>query len=283
MAGTSYWDIIVPIVAAWVSNKYGNPQGDTPNQYPAVLPPEVKRMVDEAWNVYKSGGSPIQQDIRNLAIQSAAQTPSEPSGFQFMSQELRGQPFAGGIKAPKYDVSKLNSTPGNAPPPGPIKPPTYTPRLPPEAKLQVRGPRYQIGTPDADGASWGTPIADQLGGGNPMTPADRGRRIIGDDPGAAGRYGPTMPAGVTRSEGPDFQAVADAWNKYKTEHPNWAKLGAKVAGAAIGAMTGLPGLVIGPIITRLILKERPPAPAPPNGQTPGYIPPGGSPSGIVTP
>jgi len=262
MAGTSYWDIIVPIVAAWVGNKYGNPNGNTPNQYPAVLPPEVKRVADEAWRVYQAGGSPIQQEIRDMARQSAAQTPSEPQGFKFVSQELRDQPFAGGIKAPKYTPLP----PGGGAPAKPPAPPLYRNTNP--------GPH----DPNSKGRQPFNDIVPDLG---ETLPGPR----YGTNRNQGGARDPeSLPPDIEYSH-PDFGKVADAWNKYKAEHPNWAKLGANVAVGAITAALGLPGMVVGPILRNLVMRDRPPAPGPtpPTGQAPGYIPPGGTPSGILRP
>jgi len=261
----SYWDLIIPIVASWVGSKYGNPNGDTPNQYPAVLPPEVKRVADEAWRVYLAGGSPTQQAIRGMAIQSAAQTPGAPPNFQFVSQELKGQPFAGGLKAPTYDLTKIPTMGGVA-----GAPPLYSQIKPPPGPgfdPGARRERMQLEPPVGGGPAWGTTIYDQLTGGDPMTPADRGRRLIEDDPGAVNRYGPNPPPGVTRAPAGDaWKTVTDAWNNFKTEHPNWAKLGSTAAIAAITAVTGLSGAVIAPIVRRLVLAEAPkPLPPPSKG------------------
>lgn len=278
----SYWDVIVPIVAAWVGNRYGNPQGDTPNQYPAELPPEMKRIADEAWRVYLAGGTPTQKDVRTLALQAVGQAPSEPTGFKFLSQELQGQPFAGGIKAPKFDLTKLPSQGGGGGA-GSAPPPYKPPPLPgPNFNQDQRRARMDVGPPAGnDGPAFGDTIADSFVTHPGMTPRDRGNRFIGDNINVADRYG-APPAGSKYSE-VDFKTVADAWDKFKTEHPNWAKLGASVAVGAITAGTGLAGLVVAPILKHLVLRDRPAGPTQPGGQAPGGIPIGGTPSTVYRP
>lgn len=73
-------------------------------------------------NAYENP-SPARQMVQNYAGQylQGMQNPN-PTGFQFMSKNLKGQPFAGGIKMPTIDLSKsafpATTTKPTTPPPG---------------------------------------------------------------------------------------------------------------------------------------------------------------------
>jgi hypothetical protein len=96
----------------------------TPNQYPQILTPEQKRVVDEQWRLYQAGGSPQLNSLRDSSKQFLSQIPSGPSNFSFLSPAMKGQTFAGGIKMPTFDLSKFPSSaapPASAPSPSPTQ------------------------------------------------------------------------------------------------------------------------------------------------------------------
>lgn len=279
--------MIIPIVAAWIANRYGSSSGDTPNQYPVELTPEQKRVFDEIWKTYQSGGSPIQKGVASAGLQFLGGMPTTAPGFQFTSPLLKGQPFAGGVTIPKIDFTKAltDLIPGNKAPSG-TKPdgspwtikdiPTLT-----EAQRLEQGRNVfneRKGTHFANDSGMGGSGSDAQslttteGGGRPPTflefdpvPGHTKHPWQGG-PTASGLTPPrpnTQPQPVIDSRngntgGPmepmgAFEKVRSAWDSFKAKHPNWASLAPQAVSAAISALTGLPVMTVEPILRKVVV------------------------------
>lgn len=243
-------------------NREGSGSGGTPNFYPIPLTPEQKRVEDEKWRVYQAGGSPTQQAAQGIARQALSQSQSTAPGFQFMSPELKGQAFAGGVKLPTFDFSKLATGPAHTTTPpnaglglGPLHSnPTGSPsgaiafKTPYDTGYDAGLDRTHYG--DSTGDTSTRPGMDSLdfGSDNPNGPSPLRRAGQGVDPGSSTLY-----------------EKASGWfADFQKQHPNWAQLGPKFLETALAAAFGLPGAVVGRVARWLITRGSG-ATTPPNG------------------
>lgn len=256
----------------WYANRQGTGSGDTPNFYNIPLTPEQKRVEDEKWNVYKAGGSPTQKTITGLGQQFLSGLQSSPSGFQFMSPELRGQAFAGGVKLPTFDFSKLPALGGTPTPTTPTKPPpppgsSSQLRLAPNRGIQEKIAHEYIQDPQTKfDAAWN--------GDNPG-PSDDSGLLFGHD---------TLPGGMQYADGTKlFESAQTWWDGFKQEHPDWVRMGATAVQAALAAYLGPLGNLAGGILRKLVLRDRGGQQPPPNIAAGPTVPLGGAPGNIMKP
>lgn len=242
MGDTSTSDMVTQLILAYIYGKVKGGSGDTPNQYAQIIPPELKQILDEQWKVYKQGGTPQQQEVRSAGTQFLSGMPTTAPNFNFVSGELKGQKFAGGVTLPKIDVSKFAT--GAPPPTGTLPPPT--PRKDFEkipggggaGTFGVFGKRNQdinTGGQPGDDES----IANWMGR-NPSKTGYDANDILGrganiNDP--INRTPTTDPATLA--------SIKSAFDKFIAEHPNWKDLGPPALMGFLQA--GLPGLAIGVI------------------------------------
>lgn len=305
-------ELLTQAIITWYANKGKN--GDTPNQYPVQLPPEVKRVFDESWNVYKAGGSPIQREIRSAGQQFIGGIPTTAPNFSFVSPEMKNQVFAGGVTLPKIDFTKPPTSPGPTTPapntPDPSKPATPVKDMPNLTQPQrasltrditqevkdIKNDRVEAPRPDGGGTfsgnmyEFGRPRS-RIDESGEVTPQWRDpRTLIGNggvptredlrDATAKPPAPPLDPSGrrepVPQPYTPPGVAarVRDAWDNYRKSHPNWAKLGVEAAIGAISAVTGVAGSVVGATIRKSLL-----SPMVPQGRN--ILPPGGA--GVTPP
>lgn len=232
-------------------NRQGSGSGSTPNFYNIPLTPEQKRVEDEKWNVYKAGGSDAQKTVAGLGKQFLSQLPSGPSGFQFMSPELKNQPFAGGIKLPTFDFSKLPTTTGTPTPPalGPgtslLRANTGDPRLAQDHKIPTDGESLYG---DLGRTHFGDTMSEP--GTRPgMDSLERGSDDPLLQPGGGG-----LPLGMQYADGTEqWAAVKSWWGNFQKEHPNWAKYGPQAITAALSVQFGVAGAFAGRLLQRLLL------------------------------
>lgn len=284
-SNSDLWGDIFRLALAWgVNRSQGSGSGDTPNFYNVPLTPEQKRVEDEKWRVYQAGGSDTQKTVQGLAKQFLSGQQGAPPSFSFLSPEMKGQTFAGGLRAPTFDFSKLPTPTGTTtptptiPPPGPGTSPIRTnPSGTPAGAIHTKIP-IETGF---NGDIGRTPVEDtwQGGGGPTMDPLEMGR----DNPNLWFNGG-----GMNWSEGaPGFEAAANWWSKFKQEHPNWAEIGPKVIEAGLAAAFGLPGALAGRLLRRFITRDTAnsgtPPPPPTGGNASGFIPIGGAPGNTVRP
>lgn len=241
-------------------NWYLSQQGKkTPNTYPVPLTPEDKYWDDARKNLFESGGSPDVKGIRSAGFQYLSQIPSEPSGFKFMSPHLAGQPFSGGVKVPSFSFAGMGVTGGGGT--GAPSPATTTPMN------RGNGPANFVGSGGGGqhilnrtwdpaggegGPGFGESIADYMGRNPGFGPSQYEDYF----PTTGGRNDPNRP-GAPGSQtqygtGNPISTVWNAFTQFKQEHPNWAQLGVTAISAALAATIGLPGALIGKILTALL-------------------------------
>lgn len=285
LAGNSsdlYTDLF-RLALAYGMNRMGGGSGDTPNFYNVPLTPEQKRVEDEKWRVYQAGGSDAQKAARGLATQFLSQQQGAPPSFSFMSPEMKGQTFAGGIRVPTFDFSKINPAPTGTQSPIPPGPGTSPIRA---GTSNITGTREGIlhqKLPTETGYDNGmgrTPVESTWNGaGRPtMDPLEMGR----DDPNLWFNGGNMNHADASAL----FSGATGWFQNFKKEHPNWAQLGPRVLESALAAAFGLPGAVAGRLLRSLIMRDSNPGAPPPaggGGQNAGTIPLGGTPGGIQRP
>lgn len=236
---SSTWDSLWPIIVAGiVGSQTGGGSGGTPNQYPIQLTPEQKRIFDEMWRVYQAGGSDTQKAVRSAGMQFLGGMPTGAPGFKFMSPELQGQPFAGGVTPPKIDLSKFSIPGGNGGPPSAPGNITLPPRDP--VSPGPGGMRDRIESEDRPGL------------GNPFpTPNPDTLRGMDD-----------IPAPGSDAD----KSLREAWDSFRAAHPNWAALGVNAVITAIASTTGMAGALVGNWLRRTLLSDPPPNA---NGTIPG--------------
>lgn len=257
------WAAIISVVGSWAINKYGGNSGSTPNQYPAELPPEVKRVFDEIWKVYKAGGSPAEQEVRSAGVQFLGGMPTTAPNFKFTSPLLQGQEFAAGVKIPKIDTSKFPDSISGAIPTTPTpKPKIDTPNF---DNSRVGGRAFGVfGKQQSMGDGGSDPMADESianwmtrTGGSSI---DANNILNAQTPPKTRQdFGPTASDPVT------FQQVKDSWGKYTAKVPDWIKRGVPAALAFLTGDTGLAITVLTPYIRKLFLGgggQPPPTPPP---------------------
>lgn len=273
------WSDVFRTALMWYMNKQGSGSGSTPNFYNVPLTPEQKRVEDEKWRVYKAGGSDRMQQAGAIAQQALSQAQSGPSNFSFMSPEMKGQTFGGGIKFPTFDFSKFKT-------PGTNVATTPTQQFAPHSsKAEGAGGAVQWKLPADNESYYGEMARTHYGD----VMADPGTRP-GMDGLTMGRDDPRGPSGLQRAgwevdpppPGPLTEAVTGWWAGFQKQHPNWAQLGPKVLDAALAAAFGPAGAAAGKIIRWLISRGSGNAPTPPTGTQNPVIPPGGTPSNLPT-
>src|SRR6185503_20065191 len=92
-----YGDAFNALLLAYLNNKNSKSK---PNTYPVPLTPGQQWLEDEKRRVYESGGTDAQKTAGSAARQFLSGMQSGPSSFEFMSPELKGKAFGGGIKFP---------------------------------------------------------------------------------------------------------------------------------------------------------------------------------------
>jgi hypothetical protein len=290
MAGSDWMDDIMKLALMYAQQRGVGGSGDTPNFYDIPLSPEQKRVEDAKWDLYKQGGSAQTKAVQGMGMQFLGQIPTGPTNFSFLSPQMQGQSFAGGMQFPKFDMSKLPSfTPGQGNPNagktfgekkkdlthgnpagtvGPVggfKSKVQRPNMPWDWESGVRGSE-DIGSAMAKYGSDLNPSNYEYyfpTTGGPMDP---------NRPANAG--GPGMQYGSA----PELiQKATSWWEQYKAQNPNWAQLGVKAATAALAATFGLPGAIAGRILGRIIMSSGGSTPPPATGNTNGTIPGGTAP------
>ena len=190
---------------AWYLNKKDEQK---PNFYPVPLTPEDQYWHDKKKELYERGGSDQMKGLTQMAGQYLGQIPGGPSNHSFMSPHMKGQSFAGGVKYPTFDMSKVPGFggPSGTPPPsgngaGVTSPPDLE-RFPDNAAKP--DPEFTVGSP---------------------------HEVNHPSP------------GISKGS-PEDSRLTEAWNTFKLNHPNWAKLGVNAVLSALTAGTGIAGAVV---------------------------------------
>jgi hypothetical protein len=270
-------------LAVWMQNQ----QGKTPNQYPVQLTPEQKRWEDLRYKM-ATQSTPTRDFISNMGTQFMGQVGGAPPNFSFMSPEMKGQTFAGGVQAPKFDTSKhlgewwkpTGSGGGSGIPPyNPTNPNTPAPPnqwtrpdgspLPPNSRIGGGGPhsngngvgfnKMPVTSPDQNEVDARFGFGPSIYGGLTEDP----HRQFTPDMFAGGREAmdPNDPRNALTPGhglgdlGERLPQISDWWQTFKQEHPNWASAGQGVVNGALSAAFGLPGAMAAKVLNWLLSRE----------------------------
>jgi hypothetical protein len=279
MAGTSAAEELYNLALVYAMSGGNKGSGGTPNTYAVPLTHEQKRIEDEKWRVYKDGGSPSQQALGAAGRSLLSQVPSGPSNFSFLSPEMKGQQFAGGIKLPTFNFAAMPATGAGAPVTGAVPGKDMIHQTGPTdspigggaggMRNQLMHPQTPIDPGGAD-PKWNEDIGDYMGRNPGATSRDISTYFDNNTPNIMQTPAP-MPG--AEHDAATTSSVASAWQRFRSEHPNWASLGVNAVLGALTAATGLPGAIVSAILKRVMLSEQPQGggttPAPPAAPTGG--------------
>lgn len=234
-------DAVIAAALQYWQQHQGN--GSTPNFYNVPPTPSEEWLLQRQKDLDKY--SPARDYISSYADQFLKGVNYDPSGFKFMSPNLQGQPFAGGLSMPKIDFSKMPEYWKNPTATAPTKVGTTRSgediRNTPAGSPIDRGPRNQIGGDNGD-TGFGNTIADALGNRNPgnSAAATYGNQLPGTFGSAAGDAGA---AGMNYTSHPMFAGLAAKAGEYmRTEG---ARIGWTAAKAGLTAIFGPLGTMAG--------------------------------------
>lgn len=240
-------DAMIQAALQIYNNQHGN---KTPNFYEVPPTESEKWLLDRQKELYNY--SPARDYISSYADQWLKGLNMNPENFKFMSGELSGQPFAGGIKMPTIDFSKMPQywkDPAAGKKPG--TPADNFQGNSPNGSPVDRGPRTNIGGDPTGNMGFGDDIYGALTRNNPRTPAGN---VYGDEfPGSPRRAPTTVGAPDNGGEDNMFlnlppeqsslaRTLADKASAYLRSNPN---VGWDVASAGLAAIFGPMGALAG--------------------------------------